>query len=91
MANLCLAHAAIGPENEETRHLVSTGEAVTILSDVVYRPWTLDGRRIEKVDVAAEIPTMDVCMAWLDQRMATPAMTAFRQHFAAAFSGASRE
>jgi DNA-binding transcriptional LysR family regulator len=71
---------------EAVRSLVSTGEAVTILSDVVYRPWTLDGRRVEKIDVDEQIPTMDVGVGWRKGSVATPAMTRFRQTFATALS-----
>lgn len=67
---------------EAVRSLVSTGEAVTILSDVVYRPWTLDGRRVEKIDVDEQIPTMDVGIGWRKDGVATPAMTTFKQTFA---------
>lgn len=49
---------------EAVRSLVASGQAVTILSDVIYRPWTLDGRRVERLDVAEPIPTMDVGIAW---------------------------
>lgn len=49
---------------EAVRSLVASGQAVTILSDVVYRPWTLDGRRVEKIDLVEPIPTMDVGIAW---------------------------
>lgn len=49
---------------EAVRSLVASGQAVTILSDVVYRAWTLDGRRVEQIDLIETIPTMDVGIAW---------------------------
>jgi len=52
---------------EAVRSLVASGQAVTILSDVVYRTWTLDGRRVEKIQLVEPIPTMDVGIAWLDK------------------------
>lgn len=67
---------------EAVRSLVSTGEAVTILSDVFYRPWTLDGRRVEKIDVDGKIPTMNVGIAWLREKQPTPSMVALKQAFA---------
>ena len=48
---------------EAVRSLVATGAGVTILSDMVYRPWSLEGDRIESKDVVDEIPTMDVGLA----------------------------
>ena len=45
---------------EAVRSMVADGMGVTILSDMVYRPWSLEGQRIELRNVAAEIPTMDV-------------------------------
>lgn len=67
---------------EAVRSLVSTGDAVTILSDVFYRPWTLDGRRVEKVDVDGRIPTMNVGIAWLREKQPTAPMVALKQTFA---------
>ena len=49
---------------EAVRSMVANGTGVAILSDMVYRPWSLEGRRIEVVSVADDIPTMDVGMAW---------------------------
>jgi len=37
---------------------------VTVLSDMVYRPWSLEGQRIDTRNVAVDIPTMDVGLAW---------------------------
>ena len=44
--------------------MVADGMGVTILSDMVYRPWSLEGQRIELRNVTADIPTMDVGVAW---------------------------
>ena len=38
---------------------------VTILSDMVYRPWSLEGQRIETRLLEEPIPTMDVGLVWL--------------------------
>lgn len=53
---------------EAVRSLVATGQAVTILSNVIYRPWTLEGRRVEKIELVDPIPTMDVGIAWKASR-----------------------
>jgi DNA-binding transcriptional LysR family regulator len=53
---------------EAVRSMVATGAAVTILSDMIYRPWSLDGGRVETKDIAGSIPTMDVGFAWVGKR-----------------------
>ncbi|MEP4194456.1 MAG: LysR substrate-binding domain-containing protein [Aliishimia sp.] len=65
---------------EAVRNLVASGLAVTILSDVVYRSWTLDGRRVERVDLVGSIPTMDVGVAWA-KRILNPAAKLLREAF----------
>lgn len=49
---------------EAVRSLVAGGQGVTILSDMIYRPWSLDGNRIEARPVDSSIPSMDVGMVW---------------------------
>lgn len=50
---------------EATRNLVAIGFGVTILSDMVYRPWSLDNTRLETVTLADEgVPSMDIGIAW---------------------------
>ena len=49
---------------EAVRSLVATGAGITILSDMVYRPWSLEGDKLESREVAAAIPSMDVGLAW---------------------------
>ena len=49
---------------EAVRSMVANGSGVTILSDMVYRPWSLEGHRVEIKALADQIPTMDVGMAW---------------------------
>ncbi len=66
---------------EAVRSLVATGQAVTILSDVVYRPWTLDGRRVEKIELADTIPTMDVGIVWNPESTLGPATKLLREAF----------
>lgn len=55
---------------EAVRSIVSTGTGITILSDMVYRPWSLEGERIESREIADDIPSMDVGLAW--RRSAEP-------------------
>lgn len=49
---------------EAVRSMVANGQGVTILSDMVYRPWSLEGRRIGTAVTDHEIPTMDIGLAW---------------------------
>ena len=49
---------------EAVRSLVATGTGITILSDMVYRPWSLEGDKLESREIAAAIPSMDVGLAW---------------------------
>lgn len=62
---------------EAVRSLVANGSGVSILSDMVYRPWSLEGRRIEHIDLSEPIPTMDVGLAWDDGQRLTPTAQAF--------------
>lgn len=49
---------------EAVRSLVALGQGVTILSDLVYRPWSLEGGRILRRDLSDAVPTMDVGAVW---------------------------
>lgn len=49
---------------EAVREMVALGLGVTILSDMVYRPLSLEGRRIVRIPVDARLPTMEVGLAW---------------------------
>lgn len=49
---------------EAVRSLVATGMGVAILPDLIYRPWSLEGDRIEIRDVSGDLPTVQVGLAW---------------------------
>ena len=49
---------------EAVRSMVANGQGVTILSDMVYRPWSLEGKRIGTAVTDYEIPSMDIGLAW---------------------------
>jgi DNA-binding transcriptional LysR family regulator len=49
---------------EALRALVAHGFGVTVLSDMVFRPWSLEGNRIEARPVLDAIPQMDAGMIW---------------------------
>lgn len=66
---------------EAVRSMVANGLGVAILSDMVYRPWSLEGRRIETITLKEPIPAMDVGLAWKAKAEHSPAMSAFRDYF----------
>jgi DNA-binding transcriptional LysR family regulator len=71
---------------EAVRSLVADGQGVAILSDMVLRPWSLEGKRIETAVPTDPIPAMDVGLAWRHNTQFTPAMEAFRSYFHQTFS-----
>lgn len=66
---------------EAVRSMVANGSGVAILSDMVYRPWSLEGKRIETINLADRIPAMDVGLAWKRNAEPTPAVRALREYF----------
>jgi DNA-binding transcriptional LysR family regulator len=54
---------------EAVRSLVATGAGLAILPGLVYRPWSLEGDRIEIRDVSGDLPSVQVGLAW---RRGTP-------------------
>jgi DNA-binding transcriptional LysR family regulator len=70
---------------EAVRSMVANGLGVTILSDMVLRPWSLEGKRIETIVPRNPIPPMDVGLAWRRNAHFTPVMEAFRSYFRQTF------
>jgi DNA-binding transcriptional LysR family regulator len=66
---------------EAVRSLVANDLGVAILSDMVYRPWSLEGKRIETIKPVESIPSMNVGLAWRADASMSPAMTTVRQYF----------
>lgn len=62
---------------EALRGLVSHGFAVTILSEMVFRPWSLEGKRIEARTLAEHIPQMEVGMIWQKGAIPPPPVQSF--------------
>lgn len=75
---------------ESVRSMVANGTGVTILSDMVYRPWSLEGRRIDVVGLTDPVPTMDVGLAWKRTEERTPATEAFCEFLHLAVGGADQ-
>jgi DNA-binding transcriptional LysR family regulator len=49
---------------EAVRSLVATGAGVALLPDLVYRPWSLEGDRIESRDISGALPFVQVGVVW---------------------------
>jgi DNA-binding transcriptional LysR family regulator len=49
---------------EAVRSLVATGAGCTVLPDMLYRPWSLEGDRIEARPLAFALPQLEVGLAW---------------------------
>jgi DNA-binding transcriptional LysR family regulator len=72
---------------EAVRSMVADGMGITILSDMVYRPWSLEGQRIEVRNLVGDIPYMDVGMAWNKSKPQSPATKTFHDFLSLSFSG----
>jgi DNA-binding transcriptional LysR family regulator len=57
--------------------MVASGMGVTILSDLIYRPWSLEGDRIETRDIADGVPTVDVSISFAAARKQSPPARTF--------------
>lgn len=66
---------------EAVRSMVANGQGVSILSDMVYRPWSLEGRRIEVAELREAIPPMNVGLVWRRNATFSPVMAAIRDYF----------
>ena len=66
---------------EAVRSMVANGLGVSILSDMIYRPWSLEGRRLETIEIVEEVPAMDVGLVWHSNGQFTAEMCAFRDYF----------
>lgn len=73
---------------EAVRSMVADGTGITILSDMVYRPWSLEGQRIELRTIVGDIPSMDVGIAWNKAKPQSPATKTFHEFLSLSFGGA---
>lgn len=72
---------------EAVRSMVAGGMGITILSDLIYRPWSLEGQRIEARLIEDEVPSMDVGIAWRRGADLSDATNAFRDFMRFAVAG----
>lgn len=63
---------------EAVRGLIAFGHGVTILSDMMYRPWSLEGDRVAMRDVADRIPSLDMGLLWRGESVANSAAAMFQ-------------
>lgn len=49
---------------EAVRSLVATGAGVAVLPDLTYRPWSLEGDKIEARPLIEDLPAIEVATAW---------------------------
>jgi DNA-binding transcriptional LysR family regulator len=64
---------------EALRGLIAHGFGVTILSDMVYRPWSLEGRKIEARPIHDIVPDMQVGLVWKPKSSLAAPADALRQ------------
>ena len=72
---------------EALRGLVAYGFGVSILSDLVYRPWSLEGKKIVAVPISDPIAPMDVGLLWPKDKEPTGLSDIFRQFLIHACDG----
>ncbi|MGH8384264.1 MAG: LysR family transcriptional regulator [Pseudomonas sp.] len=64
---------------EALRGLVANGFGVTVLSDMVYRAWSLEGRRLETRPLSDAIPDMELGLIWKDEVLVSEPVQALHQ------------
>ncbi|NOL52380.1 LysR family transcriptional regulator [Pelistega suis] len=64
---------------ESVRGFVGQGLGVTILSDMVYRPWSLDGKKINAVRIEDGVPDLEGGIFWLKTRPLTKVADTFQR------------
>lgn len=72
---------------EALRSLVAHGLAVTILSDVAYRPFSSEGLRIETRPLLDALPAIEIGLAWDPKREQSAPVGALRAFMQLTFGG----
>ncbi len=49
---------------EAMREWIGLGLGVTIVADTIYRPWSLEGLKIERLPLVEPIPPLEIGLAW---------------------------
>lgn len=63
---------------EAVRAMVGGCMGVTILSDLIYRPWSLEGHRIVTRTIEEDVPSLDIGIVWRRGGELSSAANAFR-------------
>ena len=71
---------------EAIRSMVANGTGITILSDMMYRPWSLEGKRVETITLQQAIPAMEVGLVWKEGVQNTVGMSKLYEYFHGIFS-----
>lgn len=66
---------------EAVRSMVGNGSGITILSDTVYRPWSLEGKRIIIKNLADPIDSLSIGLAWAKDKELTSIKRSFLEYF----------
>ncbi len=62
---------------EALRSMIANEMGVAIISDMVYRSWSLEGRRIVRKDLLEDMPSMDTGIVWPKGAILSPATQTF--------------
>jgi DNA-binding transcriptional LysR family regulator len=76
---------------EALRGLVAYGFGVSILSDLVYRPWSLEGKKIMAIPISDPVAPMDVGLLWPKSKKPSGLVDTFRQFLIHACDGDSEQ
>ena len=74
---------------EAVRSMVALGTGVTILSNMVYRPWSLEGQHIELRPIVDHVPSMDIGLAWRRDVTMSETTRVFYEYLGRTFRGSS--
>ncbi len=74
MRNIMLRTSSV----EAVRSLVATGAGVAILPDLAFRPWSLEGDRLEARPIELFTQSLDVGLAWRLGTQASSSAEIFR-------------
>lgn len=66
---------------EAVRNMVANGAGITILSDMVFRPWSLEGKRIVTKNLVTPAPPLSIGLAWSENMEMTPPRRCFQEYF----------
>ncbi len=66
---------------EAIRSMVANAQGIAIASDMQYRPWSLEGKRVETVLLADAIQPLSIGMAWRKDAAITPATQLVLDYF----------